>query len=639
MRDHRSGSILALGLTIAMLAGCRGEAPPPVVQRPTMAVAAKHPSQPAPLPAQLVVLRKPDAEALPLPVAVPKKKIGETLKQAQLALNAGRLDERSVPFVQAPPELNVVTAPTVPASKPVDDALAMYRSVLMIDPNNAAALRGMDAVVAALHARAHESLIREDMVSAQRDADRLKLLRPDEPGLPALTASLNKGWRVASLIEHGQRLEYSSAQIPSRLANTVTVYRQALAINPDSASADAGLARVEGVFIGKALADAEAGRYPQSDRWIAQAATVRQDSQALQDASARIVAIRQHAAAVLQAQADTALASGDPDGAERLLKQIERAAPLSPEARDLRVRIVLQRKYSMFKPGQAFTEALVSAGRTPEMIVLPIGRFRMGSRDDEPDHDANETPQREVAFKHGFAMARTEITVEQFGRFVQATHYRTDAERNGHSMVYDEVKGKLDARDGVNWRDDHNGQPATTAGQPVMHVSWNDAQAYTIWLSKETAHLYRLPSEAEFEYALRAGGSGAYPWPGNKPPQGVGNLAGSDASPSGRHWGDAFAGYSDGYWGPSPVAHFPANAFGLYDMVGNLSEWTQDCWHESYRRAPADGSAWVNPGCNKRVARGASWASSPGQARSAYRAATDADSSNGRLGFRVVREL
>ena len=200
MRDHRSGSILALGLTIAMVAGCRGEAPPPVVQRPTMAAAAKHPSQPAPMPAQPVVLRKPDAEALPLPVAVPKKKIGETLKQAQLALNAGRLDERSVPFVQAPPELNDVTAPTVPASKPADDALAMYRSVLMIDPNNAAALRGMDAVVAALHARAHESLIREDMVSAQRDADRLKLLRPDEPGLPALTASLNKGWRVASLI-------------------------------------------------------------------------------------------------------------------------------------------------------------------------------------------------------------------------------------------------------------------------------------------------------------------------------------------------------------------------------------------------------------------------------------------------------
>jgi formylglycine-generating enzyme required for sulfatase activity len=409
-------------------------------------------------------------------------------------------------------------------------------------------------------------------------------------------------------------------------------------MNPDSAAADAGLARIEGVFIGKALAEAQAGRYPQSDRLIAQAATVRQDSQALQDASARIVAIRQHAAAVLQAQADTALASDDPDRAEQLLKQIEHAAPLSAESRDLRARIVQERNYGMFKPGQAFTEALVSAGRTPEMIVLPIGSFRMGSRDDEPDHDANETPQREIAFKHGFAMARTEVTVEQFGRFVQATHYRTDAERSGHSMVYDEVKGKLDAHDGVDWRDDYAGQRAASQ-QPVMHVSWNDAQAYTIWLSKETAHLYRLPSEAEFEYALRAGGNGAYPWPGTKPPSGVGDLAGSDASPSGRHWGDAFIGYSDGYWGPAPVAHFPANAFGLYDMIGNLTEWTQDCWHDSYRRAPDDGSAWVNPGCAKRVVRGASWASSPPQARSAWRASNDADSGSARIGFRVVRVL
>jgi formylglycine-generating enzyme required for sulfatase activity len=272
------------------------------------------------------------------------------------------------------------------------------------------------------------------------------------------------------------------------------------------------------------------------------------------------------------------------------------------------------------------------------MIVVPIGSFRMGAPDGEPGHDEDETPQRTIDFKHGFAMSRTEITVEQFGRFVRATHYRTDAERIGHSMVYDEAKGKLDARAGVTWRDDQNGQPAAPE-QPVLHVSWNDAQAYTIWLSKETAHLYRLPSEAEFEYALRAGSRTAYPWPGGKPPDKIGNLAGDDASPSGRHWGDAFAGYSDGYWGPAPVAHFAPSVFGLYDMIGNVSEWTQDCWHDGYRRAPADGSAWVNPGCTKRVVRGASWASSQTQARSAWRVAADADGSSARLGFRVVREL
>ncbi len=639
MRDHRIGCMLALGIMIAMVTGCHGEAPPQaVVQRTAPTVSAKHPSQPEPLPAQPIVLRRPAIEALPEPAAVPKKKIGEALRQAQLALNAGRLDERGVPSGEAPPELNDMAAPTVPAPTLPTDALALYRTVLATDPNNAVALHGMDAVVAALRARANASLVLEDMVSAQRDADRLKLLRVDDPALPALFVALNKGWHVAGLIERGQRFERAGALVAPRSGNAEGVYRQALKLAPDSKAADAGLARIEGVFIAKALAEAEAGRYQQSDRLIAQAATVRQDSQALQDASARIVAIRQRAAAMLQAQADTALASGDPDRAEQLLKQIERAAPLSAEARDLRARIVLQRNYGMFKPGQAFTEALVSAGRTPEMIVLPIGSFRMGAREDEPGHEADETPQREVAFKHGFAMARTEVTVEQFGRFVQATHYRTDAERNGHSLVYDEIKGKLDARDGVDWRDDYAGQRAAPP-QPVMHVSWNDAQAYTVWLSKETAHLYRLPSEAEFEYALRAGGSGAYPWAGNRPPNGVGDLAGSDASPSGRHWGDAFAGYYDGYWGTAPVAHYPANAFGLYDMIGNVSEWTQDCWHDGYRRAPEDGSAWVNPGCAKRVVRGASWASSPPQARSAWRAANDADNASARIGFRVVRVL
>jgi formylglycine-generating enzyme required for sulfatase activity len=646
-----------LALAIAMMTACRGKAPPQPVAKPVAgALATKRPAQreTAPAPAQPVVLRRPAVEPLPSPVAVPKKKIGGVLKQAQLALLAGMIDERNLSSGNEPPsalndqavtspqasgtQASGTQAPGATVSAASGDALALYRGVLTTDPANAAALRGMDALVAALYARAHAALAREDTVNAQRDADRLKLLRPDDPGLPELTAALNKGWRVAGLIERAQRLESAGSLISPRGANAAVVYRQALALAPGSAAADAGLARIEGVLIAKSLAEAEAARYPQSDRLIAQAATVRPDSQALQDASERIVAIREQHAAALIAEADAALKADEPDRAEQLLRQVERAAPLSTEAHELAVRIVTERNYGQYKRSQVFTDALGSAVRSPEMVVLPIGNFRMGSPDDEPGHDANESPQRLIGFKHGFAMSRTEITVEQFGRFVQAMHYRTDAERSGHSMIYDEVKGKLDARDGVTWRDDHGGKPAAPE-QPVLHVSWNDAQAYTIWLSKETAHLYRLPSEAEFEYALRAGSTGAYPWPGSDPPKGVGNLAGSDPSPSGRHWGDAFAKYSDGYWGPAPVAHFTPNDFGLFDMIGNVSEWTQDCWHDSYRRAPENAVAWVNPGCTRRVVRGASWASSPTQARSAYRTSAEADSSSARVGFRVVREL
>ena len=643
MRENRSCFLLALAMTIAVATGCRGKGPtpPPVAKPAAPAVVAKHPAQPEPLPAQPVVLRRPAAEPLPTLVAVPRKKIAAALKQAQQALDAGKFDERNVPSAAAPPpELNdtnaaSVHAPSTPAIQV--DALAQYRGVLATDPKNAAALRGMDALVAALRARAQAALAREDMDNAHRDADRLALLRADDPGLPALIATLDKGWRVAGLIERGQRLESAGALVAPRASNAAATYRQALALAPASAAADAGLARIEGVFIAKALAEAGAAHYPQMDRLIAQAATVRANSQALRDAKARIVAIRQQHAALLVSQADAALASGDADHAEQLLRQIERAAQQSAQSRDLAARILNTRNYGMFKPSQVFTDK-GATGPSPELVVLPIGSFRMGSPDDEPGHDANESPQRSIRFKHGFAMSRTEITVGQFGRFVQAAHYRTDAERSGHSMVYDEAKGKLDAREGVTWRDDHNGQPAKPL-QPVLHVSWNDAQAYTIWLSKETAHLYRLPSEAEFEYGLRAGSSTVYPWPGSHPPKDVGDLAGGDPSPSGRHWGDAFVGYSDAFWGPAPVAHFAPNVFGLYDMIGNVSEWTQDCWHDTYRRAPEDGVPWVNPGCTKRVVRGASWASSPAQARSAYRAPTDADGSNARLGFRVVREL
>ncbi len=640
MRDRRGYLLLiVLALAIAVATGCRGKSPPQPVAKAPAHVVGMPASKREPALALPVALRRPAVEPLPAPVAVSRKKIGETLKLAQQSLDMGRLDERNVPTGAAPPPAsNDTVATAVPAPAGSADALALYRGVLATDPNNPGALRGMDAVVAALHARALAALAREDMVNAQRDADRLRLLRADDPALPALAARLERGWHVAGLVERGQRLESIGALIAPRGSNAVAAYRQALALAPGSGSADAGLARVEGVFLARALAEAQAAHYPQSDRLIAQAATLRQDSQALQDAAARIVAIREHHAAVLQAEADTALAAGDPDRAEQLLRQIDRAAPLSPQSRDLRLRIATARNYGVFRPGQVFTDALASGGRSPDMIVLPIGTFRMGSSNDEPGSEADEQPQRTITFKHGFAMSRTEITVEEFGRFVQATHFKTDAEQSGHSMVYDEAKGKLEARDGVTWRDDHGGQKAAP-GQPVLHVSWEDAQAYTIWLSKETARLYRLPSEAEFEYGLRAGSTDAYPWRGGAPPKRIGNLAGSDPSPSGRHWGDAFAGYSDGFWGPAPVAQFDPNVFGLFDMIGNVSEWTQDCWHDSYRRAPETGVAWVNPGCTKRVVRGASWASSPAQARSAYRTSADVESGNSRLGFRVVRDL
>jgi formylglycine-generating enzyme required for sulfatase activity len=222
---------------------------------------------------------------------------------------------------------------------------------------------------------------------------------------------------------------------------------------------------------------------------------------------------------------------------------------------------------------------------------------------------------------------------------MEATGFRPRASRRGYSMVYDERSGNFVRRGYVDWKSDYRGKPATE-DLPVVHVGAKDASAYAEWLAERTGHRYRLPSEAEFEYVLRAGTQTPYPWGIGRPPRGAGNLTGDgDRSPSGRSWQNAFRGFSDGAWGPSPVTSYLPGRFGLHDVAGNVSEWVADCWHTSYRRAPRDQRAWVNPGCRQRVVRGGSWASSPEQTRAAWRSGLDADTTNARIGFRVVRDL
>ncbi|MGP1665310.1 MAG: formylglycine-generating enzyme family protein, partial [Rhodanobacter sp.] len=207
------------------------------------------------------------------------------------------------------------------------------------------------------------------------------------------------------------------------------------------------------------------------------------------------------------------------------------------------------------------------------------------------------------------------------------------------ASVYDERSGVLRDDSNASWQDDYAGHKAA-ADLPVVNVSWGDAQAYVKWLSERTGKAYRLPSEAEFEYALRGGTTTRYWWGDGVPGRAVENLTGSgDRSASGRRWSHSFRGYRDGYWGPAPVMKFSPNPFGLYDINGNVSSWVADCWHDSYVHAPTDGSAWLNPGCNAHVVRGGSWGSSPEQDRSAYRQGANGDVRSGRVGFRVVREL
>ena len=140
---------------------------------------------------------------------------------------------------------------------------------------------------------------------------------------------------------------------------------------------------------------------------------------------------------------------------------------------------------------------------------------------------------------------------------------------------------------------------------------------------------------------IRAGSTTQYWWGDGKRPKDLfENMTGSgDESVSGRTWSSHFRSYSDGYWGPAPGAAFQANSNGLFDMAGNISEWVQDCWHSNYVRAPEDGSAWENPGCDRRVVRGGYWASAPEQARSAARLSAEPELRGPQVGIRVARDL
>ena len=163
---------------------------------------------------------------------------------------------------------------------------------------------------------------------------------------------------------------------------------------------------------------------------------------------------------------------------------------------------------------------------------------------------------------------------------------------------------------------------AGRGARPVTNIDWNDAQQYLQWLSKKTGKPYRLPTEAEWEYAARAGSSTTYPW-GRAMEKGRVNCSGCNGAQSAN---------------TVATGSFPPNEFGLYDMLGNAAEWVEDCWNDSYRSAPADGSAWTRPRCPERVLRGGSFGSDPRYVRSASRFKYDFDVRYYSNGFRVARD-
>lgn len=264
----------------------------------------------------------------------------------------------------------------------------------------------------------------------------------------------------------------------------------------------------------------------------------------------------------------------------------------------------------------------------PEMVVIPSGRFTMGSNRAEKDAAiiygnsgrviSFESPEHRVSIR-SFSAGRYAITKGEFAAFVNAKGYRTEAERGDGCLIRDGEVLKKEAAN--NWR---SAGFAQGSDHPVVCVSWNDAQAYVQWLSQTTGQTYRLPSEAEREYAARGGTQTAFWW--------------GDSYDTTQANGKNFNGESRK--ATVAVNSFKSNPFGLYNVHGNIGEWVEDCWHDNYAGAPTDGSAWATS-CiaSTRVIRSLGWESYQTFFRSASRIFSPPNFSYYGFGFRVARAL
>ena len=258
------------------------------------------------------------------------------------------------------------------------------------------------------------------------------------------------------------------------------------------------------------------------------------------------------------------------------------------------------------RPGGRFRDDCAGC---PQMVVIPAGSFMMGSPESEEGRDDDEGPEHQVEIGEPFAVGAYEVTRDEYGTFVSETGHA------GGTSCWVYTGGEWKEREGADWRNPGYSQ---TGRDPVACVNWEDAQKYVEWLRGKTGEEYRLLSEAEWEYAARAGSGTRYSF-------------GDDISPNDANYGNIRK--------TQPVGSYRANGYGLYDMHGNVWEWVEDCWNDNYEGAPTDGKAWKSGDCSRRVLRGGSWSDLPRGLRAAYRFGLGTGIRISVNGFRLARTL
>lgn len=483
---------------------------------------------------------------------------------------------------------------------------------------------------------------------AYGESDRLlQLIQSINPALPGFSAAIQRlqsHGEVSELLEMAEGALQTGQVLEPENASAVYYFNQALARDPVNRSALEGLEKAQNALIERALESGRELDFDAAEGWLHDASSLAAEQQAVEAAREELGAFKSERATELREQAISAMDAGDFNMADFAIIDLIALGGQEAWVASLRARLEEARLYGGFEPGQVIADPLNRAGGTaPEIVIIEADSFLMGTREDSDDSYDHEKPLHRVTIRQGFGIGVTEVSVAQFRLFIEHTGYRTAAEISGSSSIYDEAAGRLSKRSGVTWEHDYKGKRADP-DLPVLHINAYDAQAYVQWLALETGKSYRLPSEAEYEYVARAGRKGKYWWGENSPAEAVENLTGErDKSPGKRQWTTSFKKYGDGHWGPAAVGSIGEgdllHPMGVQDIAGNVSEWMADCWHDNYIKAPTDGSAWVNPGCKRRVVRGGYWASAPEQSRAAYRFPVSADSHGPVIGFRIARDL
>ena len=286
-------------------------------------------------------------------------------------------------------------------------------------------------------------------------------------------------------------------------------------------------------------------------------------------------------------------------------------------------------KQAALAPGKTFKDC----ASCPEMVVIPPGKFTMGTAANAKEVDPSrfETPQQDITIGYKFALGRTEVTRAQYKQFIKETGHQTKPQ----CRVFD---GEWKESDNASW--EHPRQPEKpTDKMPIACVSWNDAVAFTEWLTKKSGHKYRLPNVAEWEYAARAGTTTGRFW-GESADDACKYANVFDLTSAKKHsfpWKPAQC--TDGWAELAPVGSYKPNAFGLYDMIGNVWEWQFDCFGGPYSGRPKDGSAQVKDKCEMHDNRGGGWMTAPERNRLAWPGRDKPDQRSNYFGFRVARSF